>query len=213
MKSVMDQIQYNKNLKKNKKHDCDSISIQMVPLIKRKKSDRWFYKRKRYMILFCVLCFFFLYYQIISFIRLSWDVSDNTESAYLSKNSNKATKEELEFLKGECHFAGSFDDQKFLDSKSIALAVKLSTHFLDLSIANRSSVDLYARRSGGTVESVHQDVRGIPMPGKRREHTVLPDQRPLLRLQGRHRRAIDECVSKQHVSDSLGRSPLARALN
>ena len=105
----MEHIQYNKNLKKHKKTDCDSISIQMVPLIKRKKSDRWFYKRKRYMILFCLLCFFFLYYQIISFIRLSWDATDNAESAYLSKNNNKATKEELDFLKGRTVIWMHFD--------------------------------------------------------------------------------------------------------
>lgn len=95
----MDSVQYSKQLKNYKK--TDSISIQMVPLIKRKKSDRWFYKRKRYVILFCVLCFFFLYYQIVSFIRLSWDVTENAESAYLSKNNNKASKDELEFLKGK----------------------------------------------------------------------------------------------------------------
>ena len=105
----MEHIQYSKNLKKHKKTDCDSISIQMVPLIKRKKSDRWFYKRKRYMILFCLLCFFFLYYQIISFIRLSWDATDNAESAYLSKNNNKATKEELDFLKGRTVIWMHFD--------------------------------------------------------------------------------------------------------
>lgn len=96
---AMDTVQYSKHLNRYKK--TDSISIQMVPLIKRKKSDRWFYKRKRYVILFCVLCFFFLYYQIVSFIRLSWDASDNAESTYLSKNNNKITKEELEFIKGK----------------------------------------------------------------------------------------------------------------
>ena len=94
----MDSAHYNKNLNRYKK--TDSISIQMVPLLKRKKSERWFYKRKRYVILFCILCFFFLYYQIISFLRLSWDVTDNAESDYLSKNNNKPDKNELEFMKG-----------------------------------------------------------------------------------------------------------------
>lgn len=97
----MDAVNYSKNLNRYKK--TDSISIQMVPLIKRKKSDRWFYKRKRYLILFCVLCFFFLYYQIISFIRLSWDVEEDAESAYLAKNNNKPSKDELDFIKGRTY--------------------------------------------------------------------------------------------------------------
>lgn len=133
---AMDTVQYSKHLNRYKK--TDSISIQMVPLIKRKKSDRWFYKRKRYVILFCVLCFFFLYYQIVSFIRLSWDASDNAESTYLSKNNNKITKEELEFIKGK-------------NRASNHVVILILFYLFDY----RSSIDLYARRSRGEVEALY----------------------------------------------------------
>jgi hypothetical protein len=92
--------QYRKQVHKYKKTDSTTIQMHSSGVIhRRRKSDRWFKKHKTYVFAFAVLCFFFLLYQIVTYIRFAWDASDDAKSAYYERKESKYSKDEMEYFK------------------------------------------------------------------------------------------------------------------